>query len=113
MLYYYMGWTSLIGITALVSENNDSRSYIKAAISAVCARISQRVSLTKKIMSAITDKRIKMIHEILKGIKIIKFYAYESEFIKNVSSVRQEELHYVKKISYLKGKKITIFNLKK
>jgi ABC-type multidrug transport system fused ATPase/permease subunit len=59
-------------------------------------------------MSSVTDKRIKMIHEILKGIKIIKFYAYEPEFVKNVSSVRQEELGFVRKLSYLKGNAMSL-----
>nr|QUF59448.1 ATP-binding cassette transporter Abcc1-4 [Brachionus angularis] len=47
------------------------------------------------------DSRIKIINELLNGIKIIKLYAWEICFKKIVNSFRNEELKMIKNISYL------------
>ena len=49
------------------------------------------------------DKRTKMINEILNGIKVLKLYAWEGAFEKNVAQVRDEEVVAIKKIAFLLG----------
>jgi ABC-type multidrug transport system fused ATPase/permease subunit len=48
-----------------------------------------------------TDKRVKMMNEILNGIRIIKFYAWESAFRDRVEKVRLIELKLIRKIAYI------------
>ncbi|KAM7536240.1 hypothetical protein Aperf_G00000087056 [Anoplocephala perfoliata] len=48
-----------------------------------------------------TDKRIKLISEILNGIRILKLYAWEPSFIEEVGSIRGKELRYTRKFLYL------------
>ncbi|XP_027626858.1 multidrug resistance-associated protein 1 [Tupaia chinensis] len=47
------------------------------------------------------DSRIKLMNEILNGIKVLKLYAWELAFRDKVLAVRQEELKVLKKSAYL------------
>ena len=47
------------------------------------------------------DTRIKMMNEILSGIKIIKFYGWELSVKDIISKIRSKELEYLKKIGIL------------
>ena len=42
------------------------------------------------------DVRIKLIDEILNGIKVLKFYAWESSFMAKVDDIRQKEVASLK-----------------
>jgi ATP-binding cassette subfamily C (CFTR/MRP) protein 1 len=48
-----------------------------------------------------SDERIKLMNEILSGIRIIKYYAWENSFVQKVLSVRQKEWQWLKKQIYL------------
>jgi ABC-type multidrug transport system fused ATPase/permease subunit len=41
------------------------------------------------------DKRMKIIHESLKGIRVIKAYAWEKSFLKMIEEIREQETKYV------------------
>ncbi|XP_078519309.1 multidrug resistance-associated protein 1-like isoform X1 [Lissotriton helveticus] len=47
------------------------------------------------------DDRIKLMNEILNGIKVLKLYAWEIAFKEKVLGIRQEELKVLKKSAYL------------
>ncbi|KAG8558237.1 hypothetical protein GDO81_016925 [Engystomops pustulosus] len=47
------------------------------------------------------DNRIKLMNEILNGIKVLKLYAWELAFKEKVLGIRQEELKVLKKAAYL------------
>lgn len=59
----------------------------------------QRKLQTKQMKKK--DERIKVINEILNGIRVIKLYAWEIPFIRKVSSIRKNEIEYMKKNGYL------------
>lgn len=48
----------------------------------------------------LTDLRIKLINEVLSGIRIIKYYAWEGAFVKKISNIRQEEVNVLMMIAY-------------
>lgn len=50
-----------------------------------------------------TDKRIKVMNEIIQGVQTIKMYALEYIFGKNVDSVRTKELNEIKKSFFVKA----------
>ncbi|KAL3972080.1 microtubule-associated serine/threonine kinase [Sarotherodon galilaeus] len=56
------------------------------------------------------DKRMKIMNEILNGIKILKLYAWEPSFQKQVEDIRGEELKVMKRFTYLKSISILIFH---
>ena len=57
-----------------------------------------------------TDGRIKLMNEILNGIKILKFYAWEKAFLEQVLGYREKELNALKKSQVLYSISIASFN---
>jgi ATP-binding cassette subfamily C (CFTR/MRP) protein 1 len=55
----------------------------------------RRLKMTK------TDIRVKLMNEVLNGIRIIKYYAWENAFVKKIQSVRGEEVNLLMKMGYL------------
>ncbi|CEP16804.1 hypothetical protein [Parasitella parasitica] len=51
--------------------------------------------LHESVMSA-TDKRLKLMNELLSAIRIVKFFAWESEFKKRIIKAREDELGAIK-----------------
>ena len=51
-----------------------------------------------------TDQRIRMLSEILQGIRVIKVYAWESSFIKQISDLRNNELKFVRSAAFIRGR---------
>ena len=49
------------------------------------------------------DKRIKLMNEILNGIKVLKLYAWEKSFNNQIDQLRNNEVNKLKKRSYLQG----------
>ncbi|XP_067091719.1 canalicular multispecific organic anion transporter 1 [Osmerus mordax] len=56
------------------------------------------------------DKRMKIMNEILNGIKILKLYAWESSFQSQVEGIREQELQVMKKFAYLSSVSTFIFS---
>ena len=46
------------------------------------------------------DKRIKLMSEILNGIKVLKLYAWEESFTKIISGIRKEELTLLRRAGF-------------
>ncbi|KAG5674807.1 hypothetical protein PVAND_004755 [Polypedilum vanderplanki] len=47
------------------------------------------------------DERVKMMNEILNGIKVLKLYAWEPSFEQQVLKIRDKEVHVLKQAAYL------------
>ncbi|XP_019116392.2 ATP-binding cassette sub-family C member 2 [Larimichthys crocea] len=56
------------------------------------------------------DKRLKIMNEILNGIKILKLYAWEPSFQVQVEDIRGEELKVMRKFAYLSSVATFIFS---
>ncbi|CAO3610008.1 unnamed protein product [Mucor fragilis] len=56
---------------------------------------TQFETLHSSVMSA-TDKRLKLMNELLSAIRIVKFFAWESEFKKRIIQARENELSAIK-----------------
>ena len=46
------------------------------------------------------DRRIRLVNEVLNGIKVIKLYAWENHFREDVENIRKKELAIFKQIAY-------------
>ncbi|KAJ2160764.1 hypothetical protein GGF46_002010 [Coemansia sp. RSA 552] len=77
LLHGTLGWASLAGVAAMTIS-------IPAA-----AALTRRMRGLNKQLMGYRDQRMKIMDEILSGIKIIKLYAWEFAFIKRVNSVRE------------------------
>lgn len=47
------------------------------------------------------DKRVKMISELLRNIKVIKMNAWEESFMQKISTIRKEELSIMRRTAYV------------
>ncbi len=89
IIVIYMLWKQL-GISAFVGV---ATMIIFIPLNSFLAKKSKQ-SKSKKLK--VQDNRIKMINEILAGIKVIKLYGWELSFRNIVNKIRQLELKYLK-----------------
>jgi ABC-type multidrug transport system fused ATPase/permease subunit len=59
--------------------------------------IKSLFAMRKKSM-AWTDKRVKLLRELLGGMKIIKFFAWEIPFLSRITELRKKEIHYIRSL---------------
>ncbi|KAJ2737623.1 hypothetical protein H4R23_001706 [Coemansia sp. Cherry 401B] len=76
LLYRTLGWTTFAGVLAMVISIPTS------------ARLSRTMRDMNKLLMGYRDQRMKIMDEVLSGIKIIKLYAWESSFIRRINEVR-------------------------
>ncbi|XP_036593137.1 canalicular multispecific organic anion transporter 1 isoform X2 [Trichosurus vulpecula] len=57
------------------------------------------------------DKRLKLMNEILSGIKILKYFAWEPSFMEQIQGIRKKELRNLRAFSVLQCVVVFIFNL--
>lgn len=63
--------------------------------------LASRIVSNNKHMLRCKDSRVKLMTEILFGIRVIKFYNWEAHFTRKVSECRREELSHLRAIKYL------------
>jgi ATP-binding cassette, subfamily C (CFTR/MRP), member 1 len=67
------------------------------------------ISLTRRKKSSITDKRISLMNEVLTGIRIIKYYAWEIPFSFKVDEIRKLELKAIFTVNLIMVLIATVF----
>uniref|UniRef100_A0A8C2HJ52 ABC-type glutathione-S-conjugate transporter n=1 Tax=Cyprinus carpio TaxID=7962 RepID=A0A8C2HJ52_CYPCA len=72
--------------------------------------IARKRSKLQEIQMKYMDGRVKLMNEILNGIKILKFYAWEKAFLEQVLGYREKELKTLKKSQILYSVSIASFN---
>jgi ATP-binding cassette subfamily C (CFTR/MRP) protein 1 len=55
----------------------------------------------RKLKVSVTDTRVKLMNEMLSGIRVIKSYAWEDAFENKVDVIRDKELYLLKKLAYI------------
>ncbi|XP_040891867.1 multidrug resistance-associated protein 1 isoform X3 [Toxotes jaculatrix] len=72
--------------------------------------IAKKRSKLQEVQMKFMDGRIKLMNEILNGIKILKYYAWEKAFMEQVLGYREKELKALKKSQILYSISIASFN---
>ena len=80
LLYNFIGVSAVIGLVVTM-----------ATLPAQSMLMSAMIKLRKESLG-ITDRRVKLMNEILQGIKAVKFYAWEEPFSVAVEDQRKQEL---------------------
>jgi ABC-type multidrug transport system fused ATPase/permease subunit len=62
--------------------------------------IAVRTKSLQAVQMRYKDERLKMMNEILNGMKVIKLYAWEPSMQKTVADIRQREIYILKRIAY-------------
>ncbi|XP_048349014.1 multidrug resistance-associated protein 1-like isoform X2 [Sphaerodactylus townsendi] len=63
--------------------------------------VAARVKQLRKSQSKNTDQRVKLLNEILHGIKILKLYAWEPSYQKKIVNIRESEISVLRLSGYL------------
>ncbi|XP_054162838.1 multidrug resistance-associated protein 1-like [Oppia nitens] len=98
LLWQQLGVASLAGLGAMVLIM-PINGYIIGKIRYVTSRLMKH-----------KDKRIKLMNEILSGIKVLKLYAWESSFDEQVMTKRDHEIKQLTTRAYFQGAMVYIFN---
>uniref|UniRef100_A0A8B9RPH0 ABC-type glutathione-S-conjugate transporter n=1 Tax=Astyanax mexicanus TaxID=7994 RepID=A0A8B9RPH0_ASTMX len=96
-LWQRLGPSALAGITTVI---------LIFPLNGLIAKMRSKLQVQMKYM----DGRIKLMTEILSGIKILKFYAWEKAFEERVLGYREKELKALKKSQILYSISIASFN---
>ncbi|KAJ7589468.1 multidrug resistance-associated ABC transporter [Mycena floridula] len=81
-----LGYSALVGLAVLI-----------LAFPIQVIIVKQMFSHSKKAIT-ITDQRLKTITEILQGIRLVKFYAWEDFYLKSINTVRAKEISELRKL---------------
>nr|XP_023677559.1 multidrug resistance-associated protein 1-like [Paramormyrops kingsleyae] len=97
-LWQQLGPSALAGITVII------------LIFPLNGFIAKKRSKLQEMQMKFTDRRIKLMNEILSGIKILKFYAWEKAFLGQIRDCREKELAALKKSQILYSVSLASFN---
>ncbi|KAJ3416925.1 hypothetical protein HDV05_007983 [Chytridiales sp. JEL 0842] len=89
-LIYLLGWPALAGLGVML-----------LTIPATAALSTWANIVFERLMAA-TDKRTNTVNEVLQGIRIIKFFAWENQFLTKIQNARRQELRAIIQY-YLQG----------
>ncbi len=85
LLFRYIQWSAVIGVLA---------TFIAIPIQGKLMAVLMRL---RRAGVGITDQRIKLINEVMQGIKAVKFYAWEKPFSKKIEEQRDQEVETIGK----------------
>ncbi|XP_044042032.1 ATP-binding cassette sub-family C member 9 isoform X2 [Siniperca chuatsi] len=88
LLYYLLGWSALVGASVIV------------LLAPVQYLIATKLADTQKSSLEHSTDRLKKTTEILKGIKLLKLYAWENIFCDSVEETRGKELTSLKTFAF-------------
>ncbi|KAJ3413134.1 hypothetical protein HDV05_008472 [Chytridiales sp. JEL 0842] len=91
-----IGWAAIVGISLLL------------VLTPVQGMLWRKLSLIRRTVAPLTDKRVKTFSEILGGIRVIKFFAWEEPFLHRIEAIRRDEIAQVFKRAILNAFVMTI-----
>ena len=88
LLYREVEWAALIGLVLMLLS------------SPVNAKLMSKVYTLYFAKMKIADERVKIVNELLGGIRIIKYYAWERPFARKITQIRDRETSVLLKFNY-------------
>ncbi|EDV92547.1 ATP-binding cassette sub-family C member 4 [Drosophila grimshawi] len=92
LIWLQIGLPALIGVGGLLLKTVPVQMALSKLTSALRKRIAER-----------TDVRVGIMNELMKGIQVIKMYAWENSFLVVVSEARRREIKQLRYANYLYG----------
>ncbi|KAF9143116.1 Canalicular multispecific organic anion transporter 2, partial [Linnemannia schmuckeri] len=86
LLYRQLGWSALAGLATII------------AVTPLQGWIAAFFSKAKDAKLTAMDNRIRLVNEVLSGIKIVKLYGWESSFRNKIAVYRNRELSILRKM---------------
>ncbi|KAJ3286591.1 hypothetical protein HK104_008964 [Borealophlyctis nickersoniae] len=60
----------------------------------------RKLSAIRRTVAPLTDSRVKLTQEVLQGIRVIKFFAWENPFLEKIEDIREKEVNQVFRRSF-------------
>ncbi|XP_023240929.1 multidrug resistance-associated protein 1-like [Centruroides sculpturatus] len=98
-VWQYLGIATLAGLIVII---------ILAPITVVLAKVCD---IFQQKQMDLKDDRIRVMNEILNGMKILKLYAWELPFMKKVNDIRKREISFLRKYYYIDSTFSFLWNL--
>ncbi|RHZ23852.1 hypothetical protein DYB37_005666 [Aphanomyces astaci] len=98
LLYLQLGVAFLAGVIVML------------LIIPTTAAISQYMRTLQRALMAVKDERVKVVYEVLSGIKVIKLQAWENSFTNRVMEFRSNELDRLRTYIYARAGSSMVFN---
>ena len=98
ILLVYIGPIGLIGVLYILLHTP-----LQVSLGLVFGHFRHLQSLT-------ADKRILLMDQVIRGIRVIKFYVWESSFIRLVSKIRRREVYFASISGFLQSTTFSFFN---
>ncbi|KAK8805917.1 hypothetical protein WA158_002573 [Blastocystis sp. Blastoise] len=89
MIYQIIGWMTWIAVALLV---------VMLIIQVVSGMFARNFKVKGLLL---TDNRIKLLNEVLIGIRVIKYYCWEKPFLCKIDEIREKELKQLANMSWL------------
>jgi len=99
LLLNFIGPSSLVGLVVMILTLPTKKFLLT------------KIGAARKTVVNITDSRVKLINDVLQGIKVIKFYGWEGSFLDEISRVRAKEMTGLRKYILLESVNNTMWNL--
>ena len=93
-VFVLTGWPALCGLVVML------------VVIPLQGRLMRRMAAVRKQQQKLADERVKTMNEIIQGIRVIKFNAWERPFWGRLNGIRENELAFV-----LKGAILRAFNV--
>jgi len=111
--YLWAGPLQLIIVTGLLCQKIGPSALVGAVllIAAVPLQtwVGKQFGRLRVKTAGKTDKRIRLMNEIVNGVKVIKMYTWEKSFASLVHDARKEEIDVVRKTSYFRAFNFSFF----
>ncbi|GFT55309.1 hypothetical protein NPIL_228741 [Nephila pilipes] len=97
VLWMHIGYASLAGVSVLL---------LYIPFQGLMGRLFSKLRLKT---AALTDERIRLMNEIIGGMRVIKMYGWEFPFANLVDSIRRKEVSKIRRTSILRGLNLAVF----
>eukprot|EP01135_Chromosphaera_perkinsii_P008905 Nk52_evm15s1524 gene=Nk52_evmTU15s1524 len=97
LLYGVLGWSSMAGVLLMV------------LMLPLDGWVANKIGHYQDMLMETTDNRISVMNEILQGIRIIKFFAWEKDFLRKISEARAKEIKNLARYIYFLAATNTIW----
>ena len=98
-IYQELGWPAFVGVAILL---------LSIPLNVVLMTLMQKLNLKQMKFK---DSRIKLMNEILGGMKVIKLYAWEPSFVGQVLGIRNNEIKAMKTAAYYRAFFVFFFTI--
>ena len=101
---------SLYSLWGLLGPSSMAGLAVMCLLTPINTFLRRKMKVFSKKNMKLKDTRIKIMNEILDGMKVLKLYAWEKSFQEKVENIRKKEVKNLKKYMYFFGVQKFVFN---